>query len=164
MFFVTGLPRSRTYWMSVYLTTPQSFCYHDAIGICPTRSAFYTLLECPKTEIGNSDCGLFATDFQQRWPDAPTVIIQREPLEVLRSLAHQGLELQGDLPELMARSLDGLQGLRVDFNDLNDRIQEIHEYLIPSVPFDRKRAEKLIALNLQSPLSSGYNSYILEWV
>jgi len=118
MFFVTGLPRSRTAWFSVFLSNGRDrFCYHELLSKCHSREDFYDAMESTEKygEVGNSDCGLPLTDFQERWPKAPTLIVHRphaaEPIDGMRNYLRQ------------------LKGMHVEWEDIDDRLSDIHYYL-----------------------------------
>lgn len=155
MFFITGLPRSRTKWFSEYFTGLKDvFCYHEALNGCESKDHFDIRMRAPFAKhIGNSDSGLMITDFQQRFM-APTVIIERDIDDVSVALAHQfgaGLFEEGEGRRHLERHkamMDKLSGLRIPYDEINGRLQEIHEYLVP-VPFDSEYAEKLINKHIQ---------------
>lgn len=134
-FVITGLPRSRTAWFSAYLTQGDVICYHEAIpdGI-----------ELNLNE-GTADCGYAICPI----PCEKLVIIHRDWREVSRSLSDIGLPDEiGYLP-ILAEMLYDLNGLHVDFCDINDRLEEIHNYLgLPG--YSRERAELFINMNIQS--------------
>lgn len=135
MFFVTGLPRSRTAWFSLYLD-----CEHEAMeGL--SREEFYSL------DIkGDSDCGLFLTDFQDHW-DAPTVVIRRPPEAVVSSLKRIGYDMDLTMMQNVDSRLDSIQGLHVPFDQINDRLEEITTYL--GVEYDAARAERYKTMKVE---------------
>lgn len=150
MFFVTGLPRSRTSWFSLYLD-----CEHDLLGRV-TRAQFYE--QMPRLN-GLSDSGLMFTDFQDRW-DAPTVIIERDPFTVMQSMAALG----GIPQELMddgLHRLSKLKGLRVGFHEIDGRLKEITEYL--GVRWDAKRAERYKRMTVTPRIEQSEIDVIKEW-
>jgi hypothetical protein len=123
----------------------------------------------PFKNIGDSDSGLMFTNFQHWFMGAPTVVIERplnDVLESLESLFGKRLCDEGDMEGILLRQAEALKsvsGLRVAFDDINDRIQEIHEYLV-SVPFDKDYAQDMIEENRQvTELNVDIDSYQM-WV
>ena len=161
--FVTGLPRCRTRWFADYLDGYDGVtAYHEALCGLNTKRAFYHKMERPGHVI-NSDSGLYITDFQQRWPDAPTVIIERDMADVYASLCE--LFGRSGLPEpnmtflaMQKIKIDQLKGLRVAFEDINERLEEITEYL--GITYDPDYAVRMAYENRQMPvLKTNINSY-----
>lgn len=152
-FFIAGMPRCRTAWFSAYLSAYDGVtCHHERLNGMTSRGEFYKEMEAPGC-IGNSDSGLFITDFQERWPDAPTVILLRDPVDCYYSLrnflkAEPSLELLNTQYE-RAKALNGLQ---VEHGDINERLVEIHEYL--GIPFDDGIANQFenLKVELREPL------------
>ena len=150
MFFITGLPRSRTYWFSKYFSAVAGVqCYHELQAACLTRQAFYDALEAPG-EVGNSDSGLVLTDFQQRWPDAPTVVIERPMDDVRQSLETAGFPVVPGILELLNWQLGAVEGLRIPYDEVSPRLREIHEYLTDA-PWEVQVAGQMMDNNLQVP-------------
>ena len=128
-FCITGYPRSRTSWFAAFFTTGPVFCHHE-IALCKPEAQY----------IGFSGAN-FAIDP----PDCPTVIIERDEGEVRKSLRH----LTGKADEIIDKmSLSGLEGLRVKFEDINDRLEEIWNYCVP-LPFPKERATMFINLDIE---------------
>ena len=152
MFFITGLPRSRTKWFADYFSgVHETICWHEAMNGCHSVNDFlWKMTRLPFKHIGNSDSGLMYTNFQQWFMGAPTVVIERDPEAVLRSLEKKYGEHEGmkDVLTDQLRRLENVQGLRIPFNEIDERIQEIHEYLV-SVPFDDEYAQEMINQNRQ---------------
>lgn len=145
-FFITGLPRSRTAWMAALMTDADTFCWHEAMNGCKTRAEFYGRMCIGGYQnVGNSDSGLVLTDFQRRWPHAPTVIIHRPYDEVMNSLQALGdYAIHRNWVDWIMQ----LKGLHVNFADLDERIPEIHRYLIGR-DIDRRKLQLFQAMNVQ---------------
>jgi hypothetical protein len=86
-FFITGLPRSRTAWLANWLTTGETFCYHDGLSGCASLDAFDRKLAAHPI-CGDSDSGLafFWEPLRKAYPDAQWAIVRRDPLFVAASL------------------------------------------------------------------------------
>jgi hypothetical protein len=151
--FITGLPRSRTYWFSKYFNGT-----HEPMNGCKTRQEFYDKVEGKV----NADCGLIITDWDKRWPNS-TVIVHRPVDDVIASLSSM-ITITTHL-ELFLRAQDKainfIEGLHVDFSDINDRMKEICTYV--GVDFDTKHANKMIKQNLQLDTITGDIDSLLIW-
>ena len=147
MIFVTGLPRSRTYWFSRYFSACGAPCHHEHLAAVKSRNEFYAEME---SGAGDSDHMLYITDYETRWPDARRLIIRRPLGEVMRSLMAIGI--RPSLPQLM-QNLDGINsvtGLHVRYCDINKSLRAIHEYMVPNIPFSQDLADRMIASKLES--------------
>mgnify|MGYP003658643839 CR=1 FL=1 len=147
-FWITGLPRSRTAWMSAFLTNGDVFCHHEFLKDCTSREMFYEAMSVQDKRIGNSDTGLVVTDFQTRFPDSKTVIIDRDPVDVYVSLSeiYEGINLDNFWS--MVQDISELKGMRVPFDRLDDEMPNICEYL--DIPYDKARHELFKILNIQT--------------
>ena len=151
-FFVTGLPRSRTAWFSVYLNRLGFACEHELIAQCRTQKEFYE--RCATT--GNSDSGLYLTDFQKVFPLARTVVIHRDREEVYESAVHLvGMDLPPLRDELYKQDqrLWDINGMHIAYNDINAKLRAISVYLVGT--YDKDIADACIAENIQFPLVNG---------
>lgn len=142
-FFIIGLPRSRTRWMAEYFNgLPDVTCLHQASNGCYSKESLLSKLAKENTTyVGNSDAIASFLDLGEY----PTVIIERSPTEVIRSLQDN---TDANLEEASLKAYEAnylaardSEGLRVDYYDIDDRLQEIHEYLI-DVPFNPFYAER----------------------
>lgn len=165
--FVTGLPRSRTYWFSQYLGGIPGVCaYHEALNGCLSKGHFYGLMERKDyAHVIDCDSGLVVSDYDKKWPDAPVVVIRRDPDEVFDSLC-RFFEEQGyphpNYEFLMAQeeAIEATQGLHVAFAEINCHLPAIHEHL--GIPYDAEYAESMTEQVLNMPkLEVDVNSYLL---
>lgn len=155
-FFITGLPRSRTNWFSAYFSSlPGVYCAHELMNGCRSRAELGMRLRSLNADYsGNSDSGLMYSNFQQEFMGSPTVIIERDIEDVYFSLGQMfGPRLVEDSSQLdrlkdQQDKLSKLSGLRIPYEEINNRIQEIHEHLV-GVPFDQGHAEQFINKNIQ---------------
>ena len=110
--------------------------------------------------VGNSDCGLIISDFMEKYPTAPLVVIHRQPERVRESLQNIGLEVP--LLNLVAYAdrLKELPGLHIQYDDINERLPEIHAHCV-GTPFDpdwaREAIETVVKQNeiITDPVSVG---------
>ena len=138
-FFVVGLPRSRTAWFSVFLSHDGRYCHHEGLNGCKSVQEYRDKIGGD----GDSSTGLMLFDSL----NAPTVIIERD-LAPVRDYCKRVFGSGGDELDFLKARLDGLEGLRVPFGQIDDRLGEIWEYLI-GTPYDDKRGKKLASLNIQ---------------
>jgi hypothetical protein len=160
-FFIFALPRSRTAWLSVFLTSTHSFCYHEALCQCNRIAHLKQLLLRAETPAaGNSDSGniIFRETILENFPDARIVIVLRDPKAVHKSLALAGVEMDEDAVDGFYKDLLVLakeyedSALVVDYRDLDnlDTLATIWEFCVGDVePFNPYRAHALLQLNIQ---------------
>ena len=160
MIFITGLPRSRTYWFSRYFSACGAPCHHEYLNGLRSKGEFWRSVN---NGFGHSDHMLYITDFEQRWPDARRLIIHRPIDEVYASLTKAGAKpSMGHLLENMVAVSD-MTGLHIRYGDINRSIRAIHEYMIPHIPFNRDLADRMIASRLESPTKCGDPESIELW-
>ena len=154
-FFVTGYPRSRTAWMSVFLTTKHSFCYHEILRFSETISDIKKIMnKRDEFYVGNSgsDFPLFMERIS--FEPTPIVVIERNINDVKESLR----EVFGQYDTHILESIkDGLEVIKtlpktivVDYKDLDDEqtIKRVWKHCLPSIPFDKERWGMLKTLNI----------------
>jgi hypothetical protein len=132
MYFILGLPRSRTTWLSVFLSQG-NICYHEK------SMEFRNLEELKLFCEQNPKCGISDTALLIHWkwirqniPEAKIVVIERDIKEVKQSLQDIGLPT-----ECIKPIKDKLEEARQDpnivfikFEDLNKKLycKLIYEY------------------------------------
>tara|TARA_R110000782_G_scaffold193068_2_gene282692 strand:+ start:10291 stop:10791 length:501 start_codon:yes stop_codon:yes gene_type:complete len=149
--FITGLPRSRTKWFADYFggLVPS---FHEPLNGMRSKNEFYNLV---KSGCVISDSGLFLTDFQKRFSGVPTVIIERNAEDVFESLVDYFEDQEFPRPSWKVTlehkaEIDKIKGLRIPFESINDRLEEIHELF--NIPFSQDYADKMTVQNLQIPV------------
>jgi len=142
-FFVLGLPRSRTAWLANFLTYDGNFCYHEGLDGCHTIEEYYNKVDGVK---GDSGTGLMLIDLPK---DSPKVIIEND---VEKSITF-AKEVYGIYDPkffyFLKDKLDSVEGLRVNFEDINDSLEQIWTHLI-GTPYDYERGELLRNMNIQT--------------
>jgi len=123
-FYIIGLPRSRTYWLSQFLG-----CLHEGIYYYPKYSDFLK-----SDHSGDSTTVLPLIRNQIR--NEKKVIIHRDVKDVDKSL----IKLFGITKDFSSWRLHEEDGLHIEFNEINDRLEEIWDYC-KSSPFPVMRAE-----------------------
>jgi hypothetical protein len=138
-YFVIALPRSRTAWLSVFLD-----CYHEGFNNCNTFKEY-------KNKIKNSgDCStsLLLFDMKKLFPNSRVVIIHNtidSAVDFYREIYRKDTT---DLLRLMKKRLFSLDGLHIEFDDIDNRLEEIWKYL-KDEPFDKARTDRLKLLNVK---------------
>jgi hypothetical protein len=122
---------------------------HEPLNGLKSKDEFYRLVEEHPDTIF-IDSGLYLTDWQARWPDARSVIVHRPLPDVLESLARLGIQSDRTWTELLFAEgvYTQAEGLHVRYDRINDRLQQIHEYLTDEA-FDPIHAERTIAAHLE---------------
>ena len=146
-YFVIGLPRSRTAWLSVFLSQSGNYCHHEGLNGCRNTDDY-------KRKIGangDSSTGLMMFDVHKIYPGAPIVIIEKNNVELKSCIAWCNNTYMADSKNHIKRIkglMDNIKGLRVKQCEINDRLPEIWEHLI-GTPWDDNYAN-LQNFNIQS--------------
>lgn len=104
-FVVFSLPRSRSTWLSVFLSRPEARCGHD-IGPTLDHPEDFAERLCLGGLVGTCETGAaFAWRFiRQQIPEAQFVVLRRDPAKVVRSL--EVLGIKGQEGEMWGRARD----------------------------------------------------------
>lgn len=152
-FLITGLPRSRTAWLSVFFN-----CVHEGMNGHPTVRSMLDSLEGG----GNSDSSLclFADQVLEEVArsECRLVVIHRSEAEVRASLRQVwGNRMGLTADEIIDKMLSGYETLRdsplayhVNFNDLSDleTMQSLWQFLYLSESFPMERNYRLQAMKI----------------
>jgi len=154
-FFVLGLARSRTAWLANFLTTGDHFCHHEGMNGCSSVEQY-------KKKIGNdgdSCTGLMLFDMNTLFPDSPMVIIERDPSVSIEFCYKTYGYYDPESMHYLKKQLDEVEGLRIEYDDINVRLPEIWGHLIGD-GYDQRRADMLIKLNVQveNPFDIDHNA------
>ena len=155
-FLITGLPRSRTAWLSLFFCTGESICFHEPIGGIRAISDLETLYQSDfYKHVGISDSGLgFFLDWILENIKPRTLIIERDTAEVADSLAKVGVP-RTNFPELLAERLQAFRDhplvMWVPFDALDTKriVQKAFWHLMPGVAFDEDRYEQFAKMHIE---------------
>lgn len=153
-FFIASLPRSRTAWLATYFSMLDGVhCYHEGLKGCNSVDQYIARMvhDIPNAKVGNSDSVLPLTNFQELFPDAPTVVIEREITEVLWSLKENKIPINGYAGNLLAMTqvrLPSIEGLHVAYDDIDARLSEMCDYI--GVTYDSRKHTMLRKMNIQT--------------
>lgn len=154
-FFISGLPRTRTAWLSNLLTTDQTLCFHD------TRFFDYLLVNPRRVGFSGPELVTQFDEIAAAFPEAPWVIVLRNKDEALNSFKLWAGDLlpQDDVLEIFwrnrAHAVSGLckhpNVFTVSYEMMDDEIiaREMWAHLLPGIPFDLERWQLLKKLNVQ---------------
>ena len=148
-FYITGLPRSRTAWMSNFFTTDRTFCYHEGVNGCDSIKSYKDRLNMFQySHVGDSNTYYPYINLGQ---NAPIIVILRDIKEVQRSLEvlFGKMDYTPILEETRSKLLK-LDALFVQFNDVNNRLEEIWNHCIKDIKFDHKRANELSKMKVET--------------
>lgn len=141
-FIVYGLPRSRTYWLSRFLTYGEWSCGHEEIR--HARS-----LEDVKAWFGQPCTGTAETAGAPWWrlvqavrPDIKTVVVRRPVDDVVRSMIGTGVPFDEQKVTLAARKLNakldqierrvpGVLSVKVEDLESEDTCRQVFEHCLP---------------------------------
>lgn len=170
VFFITGLPRSRTCWLANLFTTRESFCYHDLLGqVADVPALQRDLTPDAGRSVGDSDSGLLFAHrwFKAKYPEARWLLVQRDFKAAWDDLALfvAGSPWAEKIPvstkardDLMRAYYAAIPALFTDplcmsiaFEDLDNMsmLQRAWEWLRESAPFDVRRAKLLQTLKIE---------------
>lgn len=160
-FFVLGLPRSRTAWLSHFLTYGDWRCGHEELRHVRSLDDVRSWLSQPCTGSAETAAAPFWRLITRMVPDARIVIVRRKPEEVFNSM----LRIPGvsfDRERLartirrLDRKLDQVQWrmqnvLSVRYEDLSreEACASIFEHCLP-YKHDKPRWEGLANINIQA--------------
>lgn len=153
-FFILGLPRSRTSWLTAFLQHPDVFCGHEYFSTSVCGGVLY---EVPHQYAGSVDTNpVLALEYKKDL-GAPLVLIRRDPKDVLESLCKlfgepERLYLTKCISE-MSKALKEAEvyaDLIIDFEDLDDRIEELWGVCLPTIPFDPVKYSLYKHLNINT--------------
>lgn len=130
MFFITGLPRSRTAWFSAFMTASGYPCLHEGIDGCTSIKQYKDKVK----SVSDSNTAFGLIDIEV---DRPILVIHRPERhnEPILNTANERLK--------------NIEGLHVDFDDIDSRIGEIFLHLTGS-EIDTGVYDKFKLLNIQS--------------
>lgn len=168
VFFITGLPRSRTAWLANLFTYGPSFCWHDLTAQLDHIEELKSWIRNVSQDIvgvSDSGLGLFACEVLQQFPDAKWILVRRPRGEALVSFlqfyADRGLD--DHETDLLLRRIDtaldaltaslGRDHVRtVDYGALEwmETARDLWQFICPMHPFNGARWEQLNALRINT--------------
>lgn len=152
-FAVFALPRSRTAWLSRFLTEEPWVAVHDAMVSAENVWSLRALLAMPHTGIVETGLGFAAPVIRRFIPDCRFAVIRRPVADVEKSLAAKGVVMVAGELAKMDGYLDEIEALpgtvSVTFDELGteEGCRRISEHCVGS--FDAERFRRMNAENIQ---------------
>lgn len=149
-FFITGLPRSGTAWISNYLSWQNCVCIHDAWKYGSPKfwkTKFETINPYAAGVSDPANVMLF-DEINQEFPDAKWVLITRNIEDVKKSCDTINFPL-ADFTKSLEKLTKVKQVLKVQFKDLFNRADEIGTYIYEDWDCPTWRKDLLKDLNVQ---------------
>ena len=156
-FLVLGLPRSRTAWLSRFLTYGDYVCGHEELRHCRSIDDVKAWLSQPHIGSAETTAAPFWRMMLRLAPDIRVVVVRRPVAEVVESLAAFGFDravmqpLMEKLDKKLSQVVKRVPGvLEVSFDALNDEAtcRAVFEHCLP-YRFDAARWRKLAGDNVQ---------------
>jgi hypothetical protein len=153
-FIIFALPRSRTKWLSAFLSYGPWVCCHDALLDLDCVAALRALLASPHTGLSETAMAFAAPLIRRHFPEARFVVVRRELEEVRGSLAEHGWHYPEGMLEAMAAQVDAVSAmpgtLTVAYDDLATEAacRAIFETCL-DLPWDREWWQAFDATNIQ---------------
>lgn len=144
-FRVLAMPRAGSTWVSNWLSSGLSICWHDPMEwASPEQIEDWARLQ-PRPAGISCTMGWLYADWK---PQVPTILLDRPQAAVNASLAARGLP---ELPGWVFERWQRLTFPRVTLDDLFEveRARAVHALLLPTVPFDLARWQELKRMNVQ---------------
>ncbi len=149
-FYIVGLPRSRTTWLSHLFTTDFSYCFHELLSSYGNYAG--AMQRTFKPFVGSSDTNPVSFLMLPK-PNGPVVVIERDKDEAINSflkwfnpVAAFGGDYANTVKRLFSFYLEAMDKIKphalvVEYNDLNnnDVVECIWNYCIPGIVFDKAR-------------------------
>lgn len=117
LFYITGLPRSRTAWFAAFMTASGHPCYHEAVIGCKSLPEYYDKIR----SMSDSTTGL---GILPKLDNRPTLAITGR-VDRATEFAGCSRSQMESLEEAQA----SLAGLSVPFEEIDGRIEEIFKFL-----------------------------------
>ena len=124
-FIIYGLPRSRTFWLSQFLSANGWTCGHDQMRFVRGVDDIRSLLDMPMSGSAETGAAPFWRLIHTMRPDIRTVVIRRSVDDAIASLRATGVTFDADLLAAEMKRLDA------KLDQIEARVPDVL-----SVPFD----------------------------
>lgn len=161
MFIILGLPRSRTAWLSRFLTYGDHICGHEELRHLRSFDDAKAWLSQPRMGSAETALAPFWRTLLRMAPETRVVVVRRPVGEVVESLSAFGFD-----PAVMAPAMRRLDAkldqivnrvpcLEVTFDGLNDEetCRAVFEHCLP-YKFDPAHWQKLAGENVQCDMAA----------
>jgi len=143
-FMVIAAPRSGTGWISNWLTTDSTLCYHGLSARKPMDE--WETIQSHRM-LGTAETALWWAAKKLNRSPARKVILHRDPVEICDSL---GMPEMLTNVEKMQESLNSIDGMHIPWDKIFDDPKDAYEYLLqrPYGTAEAERHEELIRLQV----------------
>lgn len=162
---ILGWPRSRTAWLSNFLTYDKSFCFHEGIALrkqkrlrtIPEYRNLFKLYARKYDFIGDSNTVAL---LRQKYviPGARVVVIEREKNDIINSV--YGLGYYIEIPDVVEYPYN--EQLVIKYEELNDNLKEIWQFCLPGVHYPTEREFLLKEMNIQVNNVEDYLNFTMD--
>lgn len=159
---ILGWPRSRTAWLSNFLTYDKSFCVHEGMAnrstktIRTVREYRGLMKQLEKKFPYAGDSNTYALLHQKYViPGARVVIIERDRNEVESTVWSMGYHV--NIPEIVEYPYN--EQIIIPYHEINDNLKEIWDFCVPGSPYSKLRKLLLKDMNIQVNRVEDYLNY-----
>ena len=142
---IVGLPRSRTAWLSVFMSQSDVYFYHEGLNGCKTVNEYKEKVK----GCGDSSTGLMSLGVDMIGDSKVVVIIKnKKELDQCIEWCNKTYKVDSrsfilELNELLLKT----KGLHVKQSEINDRLEDIWTYLVKDKWNDKYK--NLVDFNIQ---------------
>jgi hypothetical protein len=162
-FIVLALPRSRTFWLSQFLTYNNYYCSHEELRNCRSLQDVKSFLSLNCFGSAETAAAPWWRTIRKLSPETKILSIRRKPEEVISSLCKINLFELGKFPKNQIEKLIFRQDLKlsqvekrvpcfsVPFEELDseETIKKVFEFCLP-FEFDKNHHSRYKDKNLQT--------------
>ena len=151
-FMVLSLPRSRSFWLSLFLSADGMQCAHDLLVQSKSLTDFETRLSLVD---GSCETGAIVgwRLLRHRLPKLRLITVLRRPEEVIESIARKGYLVPKGVIESRFSMLEDLSCeenvFSFDYEELSNPAALESICAVAGVPWSQERCERLLGQNLQ---------------
>lgn len=156
-FFIFSQMRSGSSWLSVFLTSPKSYCYHEPTADYSVSKWKEVSNNRPEPIVGAVDTGAhyFSESIYKLLPNTKFYTLHRDPYEVSRSVRNIPIEGYDAFAE--CTKLKALEHESIFYSKLHDieYLEDTWDVII-GTPFDAERAKVLIEMQIERNIKEFY--------
>lgn len=162
-FFIYSLPRSGSSWLSVFLSLPGAYCYHEPFADGDFADITRRMDQRPEECVGLIDTSAHQRQLQQveGWH---YFALCRHKHEVASSLRKRGwvFDLDVEISKFNASIADCIPIYYHWLSEIS-YLENIWRSVTGGLPFDKERAEYLIEMNIQRTFASVSKRHASYW-
>lgn len=158
-FFILGLPRSRTTWLSAFLYNTQVFCGHEVFSYKDWDGADFWKIGGYEYRGSVDNDPRYAKPYLQDL-EAPLVIIDRHPQTVYKSLVGKYRIDRKEAKHAIYSMCDSLEEAKksaeliINFKQLDSKLPELMELCMPNIGYDKVKHELFKNTNIQQKVNT----------